>query len=228
MTEPLRKSGVPRTGRGAAQFSSAEEKPRQRREIIEVPDDATGHDLNRLPAVREGLRILDPKKESFEERSARFEAQRLPYAPMKAHQELAATVLAAGGSFRLAANHAGVSVRQVKKYYTTASFRQRIEELRQTMFSKIRGRVIKEMEKRTEPDKIDKIELLDLLRVFDRVAGPIGGKAGVQIAGDVNVSTSKYDTLIQAILAPESSSEEPSFQVLELDGDSLPGGGPRE
>lgn len=206
--------------------SSAERKHRP--PLVPIPDNATGHDLNRLPAVREGLRILDPKNETFEERSARFEAQRLPYAPMKAHMEMSAMVLAAGGSFRLAAEKAGISVRQVKKYYTTASYRQRIEEMRQTMFSKIRGRVIKEMEKRTEPGKIEQIELLDLLRVFDRVAGPIGGKAGVNIAGDVNVSTAKYDTLIQALLAPQSSSEEPSFQFLELDGNSLPGGGPRE
>jgi hypothetical protein len=196
--------------------------PRVPKVELSLPDDATGHDRNLLPAVREGLRVIDPKRETFEERSDRFRAQRLKYAPMRAHMEMAAMALAAGGSFRLAATHAGVSVRQVKKYYTDAEFRSRIEELRNTMFSRIRGRVIKEMEKRTEPGKIEQIELLDLLRVFDRVAGPIGGKAGVNIAGDVNVGTTQYDTIIAAVLAQNSPTEEPDFPIFELNSSSSP------
>jgi len=197
-------------------------RQRERKPELQLTADSTGRDRNLLPAVREGLRVLDPKGETFEERSERFRAQRLPYAPMRAHMEMAAMALAAGGSFRLAASNAGVSVRQVKKYYTDAEFRRRIEELRNTMFSKIRGRVIKEMSSRTEPGKIEKIELLDLLRVFDRVAGPIGGKAGVNIAGDINVSSTQYDTIIAAVLAKNSDSEEPDFPVFELNGTAVP------
>jgi len=232
MTEP-EKNISPWTGEEKDELhveraTQARAKPRRPAHLEQVEETYSGHDRNLLPAVREGLRVLDPKRESFEERSERFRAQRLKYAPMRAHMEMAATALAAGGSFRLAATHAGVSVRQVKKYYTDAEFRSRIEELRNTMFSKIRGRVIKEMEKRTEPGKIEQIELLDLLRVFDRVAGPIGGKAGVNIAGDVNVGTTQYDTIIAAVLAQNSTAEEPDFPVFELNSSTLSEGNPFE
>jgi hypothetical protein len=181
----------------------------------------SSHDKNLLPMVREGLSIIDPKNETFEERSNRLRASRIKYAPMQAHMELAALALAAGGSFSIAAAKAGVSRRQVKKYYTDGEFRARIEELRNLMFSKVRGRVIKELENRTEPGKIEQIELLDLLRVFDRVAGPIGGKAGVNVAGDLNVSANQYDTIISAVLAQNTGPEEPDFPIFELD--SSPG-----
>jgi hypothetical protein len=190
--------------------------------ILELPEDHSGHDRNLLPSVREGMRVLKPQGQDFEGEVEKFKKARVKYAPMHAHMELAATALAAGASFRLAATHAGLSVRQVKKYYSDPDFRSRIEELRNTMFSKIRGRVIKEMEKRTDPGKIEKIELLDLLRVFDRVAGPIGGKAGVNIAGDVNVGTSNYDTIIQAVLAQNTPSEEPDFPSFELNSSTIP------
>lgn len=188
-----------------------------------LPEDASGHDRNLLPVVQEGLKVLDPKRETFEERSERFRAQRTKYAPMHAHMEMAAIALAAGGSFKIASAKAGVSVRQVKKYYSDADFRSRIEELRQQMFSKVRGRVIKELEKRTEPDKIEKIELLDLLRVFDRVAGPIGGKAGVNVAGDINVTNTNYDTIVAALLAPERAGEGADFPIFDADSLRLPG-----
>lgn len=203
-------------------------KQRVSRPELDLPENASGKDRNVLPVVQEGLRVLDPKRETFEERSERYREQRTKYAAMHAHMELAATVLAAGGTFKLAAHRAGVSVRQVKKYYEDPDFRSRIEELRQTMFSKVRGRVIKEFEKRTRPGKIEQIELLDLLRVFDRVAGPIGGKAGVQIAGDVNVTTTNYDTIVQALLAPQQPGESKDFQIFDADSLRLPGEDPPE
>ena len=199
-----------------------EERRRKPQSGLELPDGATGHDRNLLPAVREGLHVLNPNNDGFDEVTGKYRKARIKYAPMRAHMELAAMTLAAGGSFRMAAAKAGVSVRQVKKYYSEAEFRARIEELRNTMFSKIRGRVIKEMESRTAPGKIEQIELLDLLRVFDRVAGPIGGKAGVNISGDVNVSTTQYDTIVAAVLAQNSPTEEPDFPIFELNGTAGP------
>lgn len=195
-----------------------------REERVPLPENASTQDKKALPAVIEGSKLIDPKDETFAERQARLVGKREKYASMKAHQELAAVVLAAGGTFKMAAAKAGISVRQAKKYYTDPDFRARIEEMRQIMFSKVRGRVIKELEKRTEPGKIDRIELLDLLRVFDRVAGPIGGKAGVNIAGDVNVTNTQYDTIIASLLAPQSAGESPDFPSFELDSIRLPSG----
>jgi hypothetical protein len=198
----------------------------RRGDIVELPPNASSHDRNRAPLVNEALKFLPPKevRETFEERQARLEGKRIKYAGMKAHQEMAAQVLAAGGTFKQAAHRAGVSVRQVKKYYTEADFRTRIEEMRQVMFSKIRGRVIREMENRTKPGEIENIELLDLLRIFDRMYGPIGGKSGVQIAGDLNVTSNNYDTLVAALLAPQSGAEGGDFPIFEPENLRLPSG----
>ena len=189
-----------------------------------LTEDSTGKDRLSLPVVQEGLSILDPKRESFEERSERFREQRKKYAAMHAHMEMAALVLATGGTFRLAAAKAGVSVRQVKKYYTDPDFRTRIQELRDTMLSKVKGRLYKELERRTRPGTIEHIELLDLLRVFDRVAGPVGGKGGVQVAGDLNVTQQNADTIIAALLAPESEGESEDFQIYEPSSFAAPSG----
>lgn len=190
-----------------------------------VPED-TGIQRNRVPIIEEGLAILDPKRESFEERQARLEMNRIPYAGMVAHQELAALILASGGTYKQAAVRAGVSVRQVKKYYSTADFRLRIDELRKVKFSKIAGRVLKELEKRTDPETIKNIELLDLLRVFDRVLGAPGGKGGVNI-GEVNVQQNNYGALVEALLSQKRGGESSDFpgygpEDLLLSGEGSP------
>jgi len=197
--------------------------PVPKRDLAPLPENPSSVDIRRQPLVRENLALVPDSRETFEERQARLEGKRIKYSGMIAHQEMAAMVLAAGGSFKMAATRAGISMRQVRKYYTEADFRARIEELRTIMFSKVRGRVIKELEKRTEPGKIDNIELLDLLRVFDRVAGPLGGKAGIQISGDVNVSNN-YDNIINALLAPQPREESADFPIYEVEGTALPSG----
>lgn len=170
--------------------------------------------------VRNGLRILDPKGEMNEQDQIdKFQATRVKYAPMHAHREIAAAVLASGGTYRMAAHKAGVSVRQVKKYLTNPDFRQRIEELRQTMLSGIRGRLLQELKRRTKGEKIKQIELLDLLRIFDRVNGPVGGKGGINVQGDVNVNS--YDTLVQALLTANPRTEGNDFPAFELEGTAV-------
>lgn len=176
----------------------------------------------RLPAVREGISILDPKRRTEEEQIEAFEKRRVPYSAMQAHREMAAQVLAVGGTFKMASMRAGVSMRQIRKYYGEADFRSRIDELRSTMLSKVRGRVMAELSRRTDASSIKRIELLDLLRIYDRVATTNGrGHQGVTIAGDVNVN--QYDTIIQALLSSNPSSESSNFPLVELEGSALPG-----
>lgn len=189
------------------------------RGLVVLPDPSVGlnqTERRQMGKVTEIMRDVPRARESFAERQERLIGQRVKYSAMEAHMEMAATALASGASFKLAAAKAGISVRQVKKYYSTADFRGRIEELRSTTFSKIRGRVLKELENRTDPTKIGKIELLDLLRVHDRVYGPPGGgKPGVNIAGDLNVGGTHYDQLIAALFTEKSDSEEPDFPIFE-------------
>lgn len=198
-------------------------KKRTQRTLLPSRGDETSWDEKRRPVVEEGLKILDPKRETFEERQTRLEGQRTPYAAMVAHQELAALVLAAGGTTRQAAAKAGVSKRQVKKYMESADFRQRIEEFRQQKFSKIAGRVLKELEKRTDPKAIKHIDLLDLLRVFDRMYGdPRKSGGGLQI-GELNVTNNNYNALIQALLDAKPGDEGTSFPRMGPEDLRLPG-----
>jgi hypothetical protein len=176
------------------------------------------------------MEILDPKRESFDERQERLGRNRVPYAGMVAHKEMAAMVLASGGTFRLAATKAGISVRQVKKYYTSADFRARIDELRKTAFSRILGRVLKELENRTDPEHIGNIDLLDLLRVWDRVAGAPGrnGGAGGMNIGEINVTNNNYDALLASLLASQRGGESSDFQEYRPEELLVPGESPPE
>ena len=206
-------------------------KPKKKkRQLVVVPKDASNALKKRAESIKPAMEILDPKRETFEERQERLENKRVPYAGMVAHKEMAAMVLAAGGGYKLAAARAGVSVRQVKKYYTTADFRARIDELRKTTFSKILGRVLRELEVRTAPDVIGNIELLDLLRVWDRVAGSPGkgGGAGGMNIGEINVTNNNYDALVAALVAAKRGGESSDFPEYRPEDLLLPGESPPE
>lgn len=198
--------------------------PRKKQEpvIIIPPEEMTGQIRNRLPVVEEGLRVLDPRRTDVETHISRFDAKRVPYAPMRAHMEMAAQVLAVGGTFKMAAARAGVSQRQIKKYYQDEMFRKRIQELRDVMLSKVRGRVMRELGRRTEDEKLQKLEFLDFLRLFDRVAGAQspGGKAAVNVEIN-NQQMSNYDTLLAALISPDPGTEGEDFPILQLEGPSV-------
>jgi hypothetical protein len=176
---------------------------------------------NKIPMVQQGLRVIDPHSTTEAEFVDKYERQRLPYAPMRAHKELAAQVLAVGGTYKMAAARGGVSVRQIRKYVSEADFRQRVEELRTLMLSRVRGRIMTELSRRTTPEKIQELEILDLLRVWDRVVGPRGSSNTMSI-GEVNVHT-HYDNILQAILTPNAGPEGSDFPRFEPDRLALPG-----
>jgi len=166
--------------------------------------------------------LINPTGKDFEDiKEGIAKNPRMHYVAMRAHQEQAAQALAAGATHKLAAAHAGISVRQVKKYYADPDFRARIEELRNTLMSRIRGRLMRELNRRTTGDNLKNLEILDFLRVWDRVT--TGGKGiKLQVDGDVNVTN--YDTIIQALLAPNSGSNGEDFPVYEPNSIRLPSG----
>lgn len=187
--------------------------------VVELPPNSTGRDRNSLSTVNKRLPMVVPEFKSHAELTEEIAETRPKYAPMLAHREMAAQVLATGGSYRLAANHAGISVRQVKKYLTSPDFRARVEELRTLMMSKVRGRLMKEMVRRTTPSMLKQTELMDFLRIFDRVYGNASKNGGINIAGDINVNN--YDTFLQALLAPDGSAQGEDFQSFTIDGTAV-------
>lgn len=177
---------------------------------------------NRLPVVRQGLEIIDPKNTTEQELIDRFAAKRTPYAPMRAHMELSAQVLAVGGTFKMAAARAGTSTRQVKKYWMQEQFRNRVEELRMTLLSRLRGRIVRELERRTGDESIKEMELLDLLRVWDRVGGGVKGPGGITV-GEMNLTQNNYDHILAAIITPDRGAQGSDFPSFEPGDLLLPG-----
>ena len=187
------------------------------------PGKMTGTIRNRMGSVQEGLELLDPGNKSEDDMINDMAARRIPYAAMNAHRERAAMALSTGATLKMAAQYAGISVRQIKKYMEISDFRKRVEELRMVLMSRIRGRLLHEMGRRTTGKHIKRMELLDLLRVYDRMNGTVGGQKGIQI-GEMNVGTTNYDSIITALFASNSGEEGEDFPRLILDGSGLPSG----
>lgn len=177
-----------------------------------------------MEATNRHLKILDPKPLDAESVQQQMVAKnpRIRYSGMRAHMELAAHALAVGGTQKLAAKYAGVSERQIKKYYADPDFRVRIEELRAVLASKLKGRILRELDRRTTGDNIKNMELLDMLRVFDRIT--TGGKGmAISVAGDVNVSNN-YEAILASLFNPNAGSNGGDFPVYESDSLQLSGG----
>jgi hypothetical protein len=181
-------------------------KTGERYEIAVLPNDGTK--LRRsAPVVEDNLRMLKtPPAETIEQKA---EKKRIRYAAMRTHQEIAANVIAAGGNATQAARKAGVSRRQVRKYMESADFRERVAELQEVLGNAIRGRVMKEIGRRTGPKYIQKMELLDVLRVGDRFG--LGRGSASVIVNDHSSVQNNYEANFNALFHAEDS---------ELDSDS--------
>lgn len=177
-----------------------------------LPEDAGPGDRKRLEATNRGLRLLNPTGKDADkiEEELVAKAPRMRYAAMAAHKELAAQALAVGSTQKLAAQYAGVSPRQIKKYMTDPDFRARILEFRAMTTSKIQGKIMRELDRRTAPKSIRSMELLDLLRIMDRLS-PAGGKGmNINVEGDMNVGN-KYDNILASLFAADSGTHGGDF-----------------
>lgn len=177
---------------------------------------------NSLESTNRGLRLLNPKGNNAEELEEKYSKNpRQRYAAMRAHMELAAQALAVGSTQRMAAKYAGVSPRQIKKYYADPDFRARIEELRAVLASKMKGKIMRELNRRLTGDRIKNMETLEMLRIFDRIT--VGGKGmAINVAGDVNVNNN-YEAILAAILDLDSSSDGEDFPSYGDRGTVIPG-----
>lgn len=154
----------------------------------------------RAPVVSENMKTLRaPTKAAIENKNLQKRAR---YAAMQTHMEIAAIVLAAGGTAKQAARKAGVSRRQIRKYMESADFRDRIIELQETLGNRIRGRIMKEIGRRTGPEFIEKMELLDLLRVGDRFGL---GRGNASVIVNDNREIHNYEATFNALFHGEDA-----------------------
>ena len=103
------------------------------------------------------------------------QARRQQYAALETRKDLAAAVLAAGGTYEEAGAHAGVTAGTVSRYLEERDFRDRIEELRSVVRTKVAARIEAWMDRQTsDPEKLDERDAKSVLLIYDRVAGRIG------------------------------------------------------
>lgn len=171
-----------------------------------------------------GLRVLNPSGKDAEDYQEEISKNpRVRYAAMRGHQEMAAQALAVGATQKLAAKYAGVSQRQIKKYYAIPDFRVRVEELRAVLASRMKGRIMRELNRRLTGENIKNMDTLDMLRIFDRIS--IGGKGmAISINGDVNVNN-KYETILASLFSPNTGEDGGDFPQFGDPSTALPGDG---
>lgn len=175
-----------------------------------------------MEPTNRGLTILNPKGKDLDDyREEIVKKPRMRYAAMRAHMEMASQALAVGATQKLAGQYAGVSARQIKKYLQDPDFRERIEEHRRLTTSRIQGKIVRELDRRTGPAVIKNMELLDLLRIMDRLT--VGGKGmAITVEGDVNVNN-KYENILAALFAPDSGKNGGDFPGYEASDVLVPG-----
>lgn len=186
------------------------------------PEDMTGAIRRRMEPTERGLRLLNPTNKGEDEIADSFRRQpRMRYAAMRAHQEMAAMALATGSTQKMAASYAGVAQRQIKKYMADPDFRARIEELRAVLASKIKGKIMRELNRRVTGPRIKNMETLEMLRIFDRVT--IGGKGNaIKVEGDINVNNS-YDQILNALFASDTEGDVVDFPQYGDPSTTIPG-----
>lgn len=176
----------------------------------------------RAPVVQENVNLLKPRAD--EKIHQDHLQNRTRYAAMKGHMEKAAALIAAGATTTQAAQSIGVSRRQIRKYMESGAFRERVQELQETIGNRIRGRVLKEVDRRTSPSMIKKMELLDLLRVGDRV----GLGRGDNVAVQNNVTQTNYELTFAQVVVSDAGEESEDFPTYSPSDLSVSGGGAPE
>jgi hypothetical protein len=162
--------------------------------------------------------------------------KRAQFAALATHKEMATTILGAGGTFEEAADWAGVATSTVSHWYADADFRHRVEEQRAVIKARIGGRIEAWMERRTaDPDKLDEADPRVTLSIYDRIAGPAGGRAGQGPQQPVTVNILSYGELMEraarttgpleaAQRVDDASAQGGDFPLLEREaGGGLPG-----
>lgn len=202
-------------------------RPRQSFHNPRPMDPANGRHENALVAVEHNIDLVAPEEDDldYEVLKAKFKKKRTQYASLRAHQEIAANLIAAGATYELAAQRAGVSERQIRKYMTDSDFRARVVELREVLTTTIQGRILNRFAELVDDTHIKNLEVMDLARIFDRVSGAsLGGGRGGPSIPTGNGGTEKYDNIIAQILVVNPGSEGADFPSFESSDAGLSGG----
>jgi hypothetical protein len=113
----------------------------------------------------------------------------------------------------MAGAKAGVSDRQIRKYMTDSDFRSRVLELREKLTNQVHGAILNRFSELVADNNIKNLEVMDLVRIFDRVVGTSqGGRTPVVNTGE---GQEKYDSFLQQITVVVNSGQGPDFPEFE-------------
>ena len=188
--------------------------PHNPREIKNV----TPQIARKLQVVDSNLDIIAPDADDLDFATLKADyadRKRVKYAALRAHQEIAATMIACGATYEMAGAQAGVSDRQIRKYMTDSDFRARVAELREKLTSQVHGAILNRFAELVSAGNIRNLEVMDLTRIFDRVVGTSqgGGRGGPVV--NTGEGQERYDNFLQQITVVVNSGQSPDFPEFE-------------
>lgn len=153
---------------------------------------------------------------------------RTRYASLPVKKEIAAVVLAAGGSIAQAAKAVGCTRAAIRRYLQEDAFRERVGELQAQTSTLVTGRILQEFDKRTRPEEIQKLEVLDLTRILDRVQGQTPHAQDAKRKEEEPHDGDQYVFALQQIINVDGGSEGEDFPAFTAEDLRLSGGDPSE
>ena len=161
-------------------------------------------------------------------------AKREQYVALETHREMASVILGAGGTFEEAADHAGVAVGTVRKWYEDLQFRSRVDEQKAIVGSRLGGRILSSLDRLTgDEDKLDAMPVKDRLAIYDRFDSTDRGRSGP--GHQTNILVTPYQGVMDRLKdaargsAPtgsvdDASHESGGFPVVGADSPPVAGG----
>lgn len=183
-------------------------------------------------AIEQNLALLPPgvlreEDEIYDELIERGADERT--AAEQAHRELAAPVLAVGGTNEEAADRAGVAPSTIARYLKDDDFKQAVATLREQLTSRVTGRILQRLEKLTDAEHIEGLKVDDLLHIYDRTGGAKSpsGIAASRSATTVNVgfSVQQYNEFLATLPGSDTGNEGEDFETYGAGVVPVPGGG---
>lgn len=153
---------------------------------------------------------------------------RTRYASLPVKKEIAAATLAAGGTVRQAAAAIGATRAAVRRYLQEEAFRERVGELQAQTSTVVTGRILQEFEKRTSKSEIEKLEVLDLTRILDRVQSQTPHAKDEKRQTEEAHDGDEYHWTLQQIINVDAGAEGEDFPAFTAEDLRLSGGDPSE
>lgn len=169
----------------------------------------------------QGLNPVEMKNQSLRD----VREGRTRYAALSVRREMAATILAAGGTTGQAARAIGARSRKtINRYLRDPHFRDRVAELQSIAAQQVGGRIMKEFRRRTTPENIERLEVLDLTRIFDRVMAQSPSARDAKAKEEEDRDVDEYHATLQQIILVDARSEGEDFPTFTDEDLRLSGG----